>query len=49
MSRKEIIVEELKEVQKYFEEVSGACCPVCIIEAIEYIEEKGEANGETKD
>ena len=45
MRTKEMIVEELKEVQKYFENVSGGSCPICILEAIEYFESKeGEEN-----
>lgn len=45
MREKEIIVEELKEVQKYFEDMSGGSCPLCILEAIEHFESKeGEEN-----
>ncbi len=45
MRAKEMIVEELKEVQKYFENMSGGSCPLCILEAIEYFELKeGEEN-----
>lgn len=35
-------IEELKAVQKYFEETNNGACPVCILEAIKILNSKDD-------
>ena len=38
-------IEELKEVEKYFEDMTDGSCPMCILEAIEHLELKLKEGG----